>query len=195
MAEGRGEEVPFRHAEGCSVILSGPMIRLLDRIVGIVARVALAIGMAMLAVALVAVCYGVAMRYVLNAPVTWADELVGYLLVYIVMLGAAESLRRGEVIAVDVLSERFGRRGRRAVEVFGMAAVVLVGGVLMTTGWDMVAFSARISRLSEGYLAVPLAWTQFAIPLGGGLIALAGLGRLLATLAGRPVGARDGQAP
>lgn len=161
------------------------MIGLLNRIVAVAARIALAIGIAMLAVSLAAVCYGVVMRYGLNAPVTWTDELVGYLLVYIVMLGAAETVRRGDSIAVDVLSERFGPRGRRAVEIFGMAAVVLVGGVVMTTGWDMVAFSARIGRLSEGYLVIPLAWAQFAVPLGGGLLALAGLNRLLAALAGR----------
>lgn len=171
------------------------MIRLLDRVVTLVSRAALAIAILMLAVALVSVCYGVFMRYGLNRPVTWVDELVGYLLVYIVMLGAAETLRSGEVISVDLLSERFGRRGRLAVELFGMAAVVVVGAVLASTGWDMVAFSARISRLSEGYLAIPLAWTQFSVPLGGVLIALAGLNRLLAALAGPPGEARPGRAP
>ena len=173
------------------------MLTLADRAVGAVAKTALAAAMVLLAVSLAAVCYGVFMRYVLNDPVVWTDELVSFLLVYIVMLGAAETLRRGELLAVDVLSERFSPRGRQAVEVAGMAVVMAVGGVLISSGSDMVQFSARINRLSEGYLAVPLAWTQFAIPLGGGLLVLAAASRLLGVLTGRVAlgpgghGARD----
>ena len=140
------------------------MLTLADRAVGAVAKTALAAAMVLLAVSLAAVCYGVFMRDVLN-----------------------ETLRRGELLAVDVLSERFGPRSRQAVEVAGMAVVMAVGGVLISSGADMVQFSARINRLSEGYLAVPLAWTQFAIPLGGGLLALAAASRLLGVLTGRVV--------
>ena len=55
--------------------------------------------------------FSVFRRYVLGSPLTWTDELSGFLVVAIVMLGAAEVLRRGEHVSVDILSERaIGRK-------------------------------------------------------------------------------------
>jgi len=168
------------------------MLDAIDRMIGWVARAALALCVAMVLGGGLVVCYGVFMRYVLNQPVTWSDELVGYLLVYMVMLGAAETIRRGDLISVDLVSERFGPRGRRAVEIVGMAAVFAVGLVLLKTGLDMLAFSARINLRSQGYLAIELVYTQAALPIGGALIALTGLNRFVRALAGRALPATGG---
>ncbi len=45
---------------------------------------------------LVIVAYAITQRYVFNTPLLWGDELNGYLLVAMIMLGSAEALRRGE---------------------------------------------------------------------------------------------------
>ncbi len=155
---------------------------LIDRAVRWVAYACASVATAMLVAIAGVVGYGVFVRYVLGAPEPWTDELVSYLLVYVVMLGAAEVIRRGDSITVDLLTTRLGPRWQRAVEIWGMAAVVVVASVWIYSGWDMVAFSARIRMVSEGYLAVPLTWVQFAIPLGGALIALAALYRLVQAL-------------
>ena len=53
----------------------------LDRLVRGVARLAIALAAVALLASLFLVCYSVVMRYFLNQPVPWVDELVGYLLV------------------------------------------------------------------------------------------------------------------
>ena len=50
--------------------------------------------------------YAVVLRYFLNRPVAWTDELVAYLVVFLVMLAGAEVMRRGEHLSVDLVSAR-----------------------------------------------------------------------------------------
>jgi C4-dicarboxylate transporter, DctQ subunit len=59
------------------------------------------------------VAYSVVMRYFMNRPIPWVDELVGYLLVGLVMLAAADALRRGEHIAVDLIDRAGSGHARR----------------------------------------------------------------------------------
>ena len=70
--------------------------------------------------------YSVLMRYLFNHPQTWTDELSGYLLVLIVMMGLAEALRRGDHIGVDLLTSRLSEKGRRLIEIWGMLAVIVI---------------------------------------------------------------------
>ena len=163
----------------------GGTMKLLDRIVGALA----ALGVALAAVGLIAsmflIAYSVVMRYFLNQPVTWVDELVGYLLVASVMLAAADALRHGEHIAVDILTERLGGRGRRLVTLAGLVAVALAAALLTVEGWDMVAFSRMVGLLSNGKLAVPMWLPQLAVPVGAALLGAAAVVAFLLALTTR----------
>ncbi len=152
-----------------------------DRAVAILARAGAALGATALLGSLVLIVYAVVLRYVFNQPPAWVDEMVGYLLVATVMAAAADTLRRGEHIAVDVLTERLSARGRRAVAALGLVASGMVGAFLVFEGWAMVAFSHMVNVISTGPLEVPMAWPQMLVPSGGALLALAalaGLGRM-----------------
>jgi TRAP-type mannitol/chloroaromatic compound transport system permease small subunit len=91
------------------------LIRNLERItggVGILAAFAL--------VPLVlATCYEVFSRYVMNAPTVWAYE-VGYILTGShFLLGMAYTLREGEHIRIDVFSGKFSVRTRAVIDLLG----------------------------------------------------------------------------
>jgi C4-dicarboxylate transporter DctQ subunit len=157
---------------------------LAERLVGAVAVAGEIAAAAVTLVMTALVGYGVVLRYVWNRPQVWTDELVSYLVVLMVMLAAAETLRRGEHITIDLVTERLGRRARRRVDVAGMAAVVAVSGLLVVSGWDMVAFSWTMGVRSTGYLALPEWLPQSAVPLGFALLAAAAANRLLRLLLG-----------
>jgi TRAP-type C4-dicarboxylate transport system permease small subunit len=116
--------------------------------------------------ATLAVLYSVVMRYVVGQPQTWSDELIGFLTVATVMLGAAEASRRGDHVEVDLLTARAGPRMRRIAALWACVAVLGVAGVLLAGGWEMVAFSRMTGLLSEGYLEAPLWIPQLAVPVG-----------------------------
>jgi C4-dicarboxylate transporter DctQ subunit len=87
-------------------------MRALERLVRALARVGVALAAASLLVSMALIGYSVVMRYFLNQPIAWVDELAGYLLVGSVMLAAADALLGEEHISVDILVERLSARGR-----------------------------------------------------------------------------------
>ncbi len=139
--------------------------------------------------------YGVAARYLFGRPQVWTDEVVSYLVVLLVMTAAAEVLRRGEHISIDLLVERLGPRAAFWVEVSGMVAVLVVSVVLIVSGLEMIAFSREMGIRSVGYLSLLIWIPQSALPLGFALVTLAALNRLLRLLTGAEVVVQRRSAP
>jgi TRAP-type C4-dicarboxylate transport system permease small subunit len=146
-----------------------------DRLVRALARLGIALAAIALLASLAFVVYSVVMRYFLNQPATWVDEMVGYLLVACVMLAAADALLEGEHLAVDLVTERLGARGKRLTLLCGLVAVALSALLLAIEGYDMVAFSRMVGLMSNGYMATPMWIPQLLIPIGAALMLLAAL--------------------
>ena len=123
--------------------------------------------------------YSVFQRYVLGTPLTWTDELSGFLVVAIVMLGAADTLRRGEHISVDLLSSKAVGGTKKILTVWGFVATAFVSAVLLISAWAAVEFSWNIGVYSDGYLEAPLWIPQSFMLVGGGLLLLLCIMRIL----------------
>ena len=68
-----------------------------------------------------ATCYEVISRYVLNAPTVWAYE-IGYILTGShFLLGMAYTLQCGEHIRIDIFSGKFPDRVRAVIDLIGYA--------------------------------------------------------------------------
>ncbi|HFD16113.1 MAG TPA: TRAP transporter small permease [Rhodospirillales bacterium] len=128
------------------------------------------------------IAYSVVMRYLANRPQTWTDELAGYLMVLIVMLGVGEAARRGDHIGVDLVTRKLGPRGRRWARIWGWSSTILVAAVLFRSSLEMVGFSRMVGLMSEGYVEVPVWIPQSALVLGMGLLLLVAASRLLLEL-------------
>jgi C4-dicarboxylate transporter, DctQ subunit len=162
----------------------GALLAAIDRVLGAVSWGAAAAG-AVVVIAMTAIVgYSVAARYLFNNPQVWTDETVGYLLVLLVMLGAAEALRRGEHIGVDLLTERLGAVGRRRAEMWSVAAVIAFAAALAFGGWEVAAFSRSVDLYSEGYLEIPMWIPQAAVPLGAVLLVVVAANRLVRLVVG-----------
>ena len=96
------------------------------------------LGSLLVLVTILIVVYSVFMRYVINIPQTWTDELVGYFLVATVMFGVAETLRKNDHIAVDLISAKLNSKNRRYVNIWGMIAVIfIIFGYFSITRWNI----------------------------------------------------------
>lgn len=162
----------------------GPVLRELDRLTALASKLFIALGAAITVVMALSITYSVFLRYVLNTPQTWTDELMGYLMVAVVMFGLGETVRRGDHINVDLLTARLGPRGQVAARIWGLVAMIAFAAVLLHRSWDMVAFSRMVELLSDGYLAMPIWIPQSSLLVGFSLMILASLNQLLRILFG-----------
>ena len=69
---------------------------------------------------------GVVLRYVFNNPLTWSEEIVVTLFVWMVMLGVPSALRSKMHIRIDILILRLSNSARRSVGYLSYAAGLIV---------------------------------------------------------------------
>lgn len=156
---------------------NGEYESLLTRWIGWLAFVASVFSAFLVVVTLGITGFSVFRRYVLGRPVTWTDELSGFLVVAIVMLGAAEVLRRGEHVSVDILTAKLSGTKKWFVEFWSNISVAIVAGVLSLSAINSVQFSYNIGVYSDGYLEAPLWIPQLFLLAGAVLLLLLALAR------------------
>ena len=124
--------------------------------------------------------FAIFQRYFLNTPLKWGDEMLGYLLVAIVMSGVAEALRRGDHVAIDLLTSFFGIKVRVLLTYLSYTAVLAFAVIFGISADEVVRFSYGFGSFSPGYLEAPM-WIPQSTMIAGsvllGLGALAGLVR------------------
>lgn len=182
-------------AEPATRQVGGPALRLLGRVVQLLAGIAMGLAATSLLVALCLIGWAVVMRYVFNAAPVWVDEMVGFLLVAIVMLAAARTLRQGEHIGVDLLVDRLSVPARRWSQVWAALAVSSVAGVLIVNGWGTAKLARMLGLLTEGNLEWPTWMLMTLMPIGGVLLLLAAVEMLWRALAGLPALGKAGHGP
>jgi C4-dicarboxylate transporter DctQ subunit len=133
---------------------------------------------------LVLVIYSVIQRYVLNTPLKWGDEMLGYLLVAFIMLGAAQAQRKGDHIAIDILSQRVTGTAGNLLRAFSSLAIITFAFVLGFSTWKSIAFGYAFGSYSPGYLEVATWVPQVPMLIGALLLGLTGLVHLVQLIAG-----------
>ena len=117
-------------------------------------------------------------RYFLDAPIAWAEEVMLFLQVGVVFLGAVVVAREGRHIRMDVVVDLLPPAPRR---VFAYLAGMVEIGVAVTITWLAVPLVRMLWEFDQRSQAADLpVWIpQGLVPLGFALIALATVTRLL----------------
>ncbi len=127
---------------------------------------------------LVTVFLGVVFRS-LNSPLTWTDEMAQYLLVWTAFVGWIIVGNRGSHIRITVLIDRLKGLARRIAEAFIQLLVGLLGLVLLTQSFGLIARNADVEwvslPLSQALVYVPIPIAGFAIVLRCGIEFVAAL--------------------
>jgi TRAP-type C4-dicarboxylate transport system permease small subunit len=162
------------------------VLALAARALGALSQAATAASAAGVLASLALIAWAVVLRYAFNRPPAWVDDAVGFLLVLIVMLAAAQVLRRGEHIGVDLLTSRLGPRARRWADAWVALAALAASLVFVVNGWSTAMLSRQLGIVAEGNVEIPVYWAQLLLPLGGMMMALAALEALVRIAAGAP---------
>ena len=126
-----------------------------------------------------AVCLQVLMRFMGLTGIDGLEEVPRYLFVWLVMIGAASAMQRGQHTVLDYFVNLLGPRGRALVLVLTNAVGIFLFAYLIKLSLVLVP-NAQL-QTSAG-LGLPLGWVYAAIPIGSALIILPMLRTILVAL-------------
>ena len=109
----------------------------------------------------------VALRYLTDQSIEWAEEVARHLMIWLTFLGAGPVLRYGGHIAVDNLQDALPRTA--AVAVRTLIALLLLGffGFMI---WFGTLYVMRAQYQTTAATQISFAWIYAAMPVGGVLL-------------------------
>ena len=119
------------------------------------------------AVMVVLTCWQVFTRYVLGAPSTWSEELVGYLFAWMALFGACLVTGERGHMNIPILVDMAPGAGKKALLCLAEIIAFLFSAVILVYG------GLRITKLAMGQmtsaLGVPVGVFYAVLPLCGGI--------------------------
>jgi TRAP-type mannitol/chloroaromatic compound transport system permease small subunit len=129
-------------------------------------------------------------RYVIESPTTWAMEMNQYFLAALALLAGGYALLDDRHVRVDILYRRFSPKAQAWVEILTVLVLVAFCAILVWHGTEFALDALRKGKRSMTLLEFPLFPSMALVPLGGILLALQGLAKLIQNaffLAGRAI--------
>ena len=115
-------------------------------------------------------------RYVMNASLSWSEELARYILVWVTLVGASVAMRRGQHLSLDLLRDMLKPALRRA-------GILMSEGIVLIFWLFVIYYGTRyaIENLTQLATALPVAYgyVYIGIPIGAALMALQSVENLL----------------
>lgn len=122
--------------------------------------------------AFIIVCHGViallvmtavVMRYLFNDPLTWGEELIVALFVWMVFIGAAAAIRSQMHIRIDVMAPVFRNPRMNWLNVVTLVIGIVIIVVMIYACWEQVLQEAEVE---SPMLGISKAWFAAAMPVG-----------------------------
>lgn len=109
-------------------------------------------------------------RYVLSSPSSYTDELAGYLLIWVGMLGAAYVAGRNEHLAIDLLLQRSSPDRRYKLEMIISVIIIVFAITVMIVGGSWLVSTRLYLSVKSSALGIPLGYVYLVLPISGLLI-------------------------
>jgi C4-dicarboxylate transporter, DctQ subunit len=108
-------------------------------------------------------------RYVFLAPISWAEEVSLYLIVWMVFIGASVAIRTRGHVAMDLLPLMLSRRNRSRLAIFiGIAILIFLAVFFYYSGEHTLR--VRASGQLTPVMQAPMWLTYLAMPVGSALM-------------------------
>lgn len=151
------------------------LLRVLPRLGGVLSALLILLAFALIS-------YAVLMRYFFNSPLTWSDEMIGYLMVAMAFLGLSAVLLDDRHIAIDLLTPQLPKGLQKASSLLGYVVVFVVAVIFLVSSWETLIFNRDFGLYSVGDLDAPIWVTQIPMAIGSALLALAAAIRFIERL-------------
>ena len=124
----------------------------------------------LMSVLVVDVLWQVASRYILSSPSSFTDELAGFLLIWVGVLGAAYVAGRKEHLAIDILIQRSSPARQRMLLFIIYSLIFLFALSVMVTGGVVLMYTRFVLQVKSAALELPLGYVYSVLPVSGLII-------------------------
>ena len=105
---------------------------------------------------------GSLMRYIVNRPIIWQEEVQIGLAIWVIFFGASAAFRYSNHIAIDMIVDMFPKNIQKIIEVLIAISVLFF---MLINGKNLVLQFIKTNR-STNILHIPSQYIYSAIPLG-----------------------------
>ena len=116
------------------------------------------------------VLWQVTSRYILSSPSSFTDELAGFLLIWVGVLGAAYVAGRKEHLAIDILIQRSSPARQRLLLYIIYSLILLFALSVMVTGGVILMYTRFALQVKSAALQLPLGYVYSVLPVSGLII-------------------------
>ncbi|MCK4879240.1 MAG: TRAP transporter small permease [Bacteroidales bacterium] len=109
-------------------------------------------------------------RYLLSSPSSFTDELAGFLLIWVGMLGAAYVAGRKEHLAIDILIQKSPPARQRLLIYIIRSLIFLFALSVMVTGGVILMYTRFVLQVKSAALQLPLGYVYSVLPISGLII-------------------------
>lgn len=113
------------------------------------------------------VLWQVISRFVVGHPSSFTDELAGYLLIWVGLLGAAYATGQKQHLAIDLISKKLSHKKNKRLQTFiNMLIIAFAVVVLIIGGTNLVYITFHLNQISSA-LQIPIGYVYSVIPISG----------------------------
>jgi TRAP-type C4-dicarboxylate transport system permease small subunit len=124
----------------------------------------------LMSILVIDVLWQVFSRYVLNAPSSYTDELAGFLLIWVGILGAAYVAANREHLAIDLLLQRSSPERKYKLEIIIAVCIIIFSVTVLIIGGTWLAYTRFYLSVQSAALGLPLGIVYLVLPISGILI-------------------------
>lgn len=108
-------------------------------------------------------------RYLFGAPIAWTEEASGFLMLWIVMIGAIACEAGRHHLTIDLIENALKGHVRRLLQIFvGLASI----GLLIFMAWQAWALALTTTYKKTQILGISWFWLDLAVVIGAAVSAL-----------------------
>lgn len=122
-------------------------------------------------IGLALILYGVFMRYVVNLPQAWVEEISKYLVVWGVLLGGSLALRNKHHITVDLIYFKLNGAGQKAINIFANTVGLVFCAIYFSFSYQLVAKYLSSGQVSID-VGVPLWIVYLIMPISATMLGI-----------------------
>lgn len=122
---------------------------------------------ALLSLLVLDVLWQVFTRFVISSPSSFTDEMAGYLLIWVGMLGAAYVTGQREHLAIDLLIQKSSPKRQKQLLAFTYVVVFVFALVILVIGGGWLMYTRFMWDVKSASLGLPLGVVYSVLPIAG----------------------------